>query len=405
MGGLYIIDISKKSYLKYFLFGSLYFSEGIELALASVVIPLYLHIEKGVSLPLTTLIAGLVMIPWILKFFWGGIVDYFMKFGRKRFILFGGLLGSASFFILIFIDPVVALIPFIFFLFLSHVGVGFLDVSADAWAIELSKKHERGKINSAMFSGLFIGMAVGSALLTYIAQEFGYNIAFLSTGIIVILIILFPLSVKDPRIIKKRPKMGKLLIKEFRKKTTQMVTIFGPLLLISIGLLTLTFPLYLSEGINLEISHIGLIVAISPVATIFGALIGGPMSDKYGRKLPLYIFILGSGLFTAAIILSNAWIALAVVFGIIGFLRGGYYVVINALLMDITNPKIGATQFSILTSVANVGELSGRMFGGTLIALLGYHRVFLYAALVFGPALIILYLIKLEKPLKNSTTI
>jgi len=70
-----MIDITKHSFLKYFLFGSLYFSEGIEIAFATIIIPIYLHVEKGLSLPLTTFIAGLVMVPWILKFIWGGIVD------------------------------------------------------------------------------------------------------------------------------------------------------------------------------------------------------------------------------------------------------------------------------------------------------------------------------------------
>ena len=395
-----MIDINKHSFLKYLLFGSLYFSEGMELALATVIIPIYLHVEKGVSLPLTTLIAGLVMVPWVLKFIWGGIVDYFIKFGRKRFIIFGGFLGVISFFTLIFIDPAVAIIPFIFFLFLSHVGIGFLDVSADAWAIELSQEHERGKINSAMFSGLFIGMAVGVALLSHIAQEFGYSIAFLTTGLIVFLIILYPLSVKDVKILKKRPKMRSILLNEFRKPTTQLVAIFVPLLLVSIGLLTFAIPLYMVDSLQLKVSEIGLIVSLFPIATIVGTLVSGPITDKWGRKGPIAFFVLASAFFTASLIFANTWLILAVVFSTIGFLRGGYYVGINALLMDITNPKVGAAQFSLLTSIANFGELFGGMIAGTLIVLLDFHRFFLYAALFFGPALLVLYLIRIKKPKK-----
>jgi len=395
-----MIDINKHSFLKYLLFGSLYFSEGMELALATVIIPIYLHVEKGMSLPLTTLIAGLVMVPWVLKFIWGGIVDYFIKFGRKPFILFGGFLGVISFFTLIFIDPAVAIIPFMFFLFLSHVGIGFLDVSADAWAIELSQEHERGKINSAMFSGLFIGVAVGVALLSHIAQEFGYSIAFLTTGLIVFLIILYPLFIKDAKILKKRPKMGTILLNEFRKPTTQLVAIFVPLLLISIGLLTFAIPLYMVDSLQLKVSEIGLIVSLFPIATIVGTLVSGPITDRWGRKGPIAFFALASAFFTASLIFANTWLILAVVFSTIGFLRGGYYVGINALLMDITNPKVGAVQFSLLTSIGNFGELFGGMIAGTLIVLLGFHRFFLYAALFFGPALIILYLIRFKKPKK-----
>lgn len=332
-----------------------------------------------------------------MKFIWGGIVDYFIKFGRKRFIIFGGFLGVISFFTLIFIDPAVAIIPFIFFLFFSHVGIGFLDVSADAWAIELSQEHERGKINSAMFSGLFIGMAVGVALLSYIAQEFGYSIAFLTTGLIVFLIILYPLFIKDVKILKKRPKMGSILLNEFRKPTTQLVAIFVPLLLVSIGLLTFAIPLYMVDSLQLKVSEIGLIASLFPIATIVGTLVSGPITDKWGRKGPIAFFVLASAFFTASLIFANTWLILAVVFSTIGFLRGGYYIGFNALLMDITNPKVGAVQFSLLTSIANFGELLGGMIAGTLIVLLGFHRFFLYAALFFGPALLILYFIRLNK--------
>jgi len=86
-----MIDITKRSYLKYPLFGSLYFSEGLGFSLQLVIIPIYL-VEMGVSLPIATLVAGIVSIPWMIKFVWGGIVDYFIRFGRKRFILLGGFL-------------------------------------------------------------------------------------------------------------------------------------------------------------------------------------------------------------------------------------------------------------------------------------------------------------------------
>ena len=397
-----MIDISKHSFLKYLLFGSLYFSEGIELSLATVIIPIYLHVEQGISLPMTTFIAGMVMIPWILKFIWGGIVDYFIRFGRKRFILLGGLLGVASFFTLVFIDPVAAIVPFVFFLFLSHVGVGFLDVSADAWAIEMSREEERGKINGAMFAGLFVGMAVGAAFLSSIAQLFGYSIAFLTTGVIVFFIILFPLAIKEVKIVKKRQKIGSLLVGEFKKKTTQFIAVFAPLLLISVGLLTFAVPLYMSTSLQLDVSQIGLIASIFPISMVVGALIGGVMSDRWGRKNPLYVFIVGSTIFTASLIFANTWLILAVIYGVIGFLRGGYAVGVNAMFMDITNPKIGATQFSILTSLANVGELSAGMVGGTLIALIGFSRVFLYSGWVFGPALLILYFIKLKTHIRKG---
>jgi len=123
--GKYLIDITEKSYLKYLLFGSLYFSEGLEFALLLVIIPIYL-IESGVSIPIATLVTGIATIPWMIKFVWGGIIDYYIKYGRKRFIIIGSVLGSFGFILLGFINPFEALIPFACLLFLTHIGTGFL---------------------------------------------------------------------------------------------------------------------------------------------------------------------------------------------------------------------------------------------------------------------------------------
>ena len=82
----------------------------------------------------------------------------------------------------------------------------------------------------------------------------------------------------------------------------------------------------------------------------------------------------------------------------IGFLTGAtLYAAIGALLMDITNPKIAATQYSILTSIANFGDIGIATISGTLVVMLGYTRFFLYAAWIIGPALLVLYFVKEKK--------
>ena len=55
----------------------------------------------------------------------------------------------------------------------------------------------RGKINAAVIAGSFGGMAFGSSLFGAIAKNFGYNYVFLTAALFIILIIIFPLFVKD----------------------------------------------------------------------------------------------------------------------------------------------------------------------------------------------------------------
>ena len=64
-----MLDISKYPFLKYLLFGSLYFSEGLAFTLSSVVIIIYFT-KIGISIATATLVAGIANTPWILKFVW-----------------------------------------------------------------------------------------------------------------------------------------------------------------------------------------------------------------------------------------------------------------------------------------------------------------------------------------------
>ena len=63
--------------------------------------------------------------------------------------------------------------------------------------------------------------------------------------------------------------------------------------------------------------------------------------------------------------------------------------------MDVTNPKIGATQFSILTGLGNLGTIGTGAISGTLLVIFGSFRLFLYAAWIIGPALLILNFIRI----------
>jgi MFS family permease len=390
-----MIDINKYGYVKYFLFGSLYFTEGLKYIIGTIILPIYLT-EKGIALPIVTLLAAIFLLPMTIKFFWGGIADYFIKFGRKPFIIIGGLLSAIGLLLLIIIDPSKLLTPFAILLFVVGTGVGFLDVSADAWAIEITSENERGKINGAMFAGQSAGMVVGASFLTSLALNYGYSYAFLFTGLVVLLIIIFPLLVKEVKTVKTRLKIGSLLVGEFKKKTTQLVSLFTPLSALNVGFLGIVIPLYMKINLNMDIAQIGLIIAIWSATKVIGTLIWGAIVDKWERKIPLYIVLGGSCLFTILLIFADTWQIVAVLYGIIGFLLGGHYSALGAMLMDVTNPKVGATQYSILSSLGNAGLVVSESFSGTMVSILGFTRTFLYTAWFVGPALMVLHFVKLK---------
>jgi len=392
-----MIDVTKHRSLQYILFSSLYFSEGFKWSIAIVILPLYFQ-DIGISTTTLGIIVAIITLPMVTKFIFGGIIDHFIRFGRKRFIIIGGLTAVICFFILGFIDPASTLIPFSIIFFIGVCGISFLDVSADAWAIELVKEDERGKINGVMFAGIFIGLGIGSFLFTQIVDLYGYSSVFILSSLIVLLIILFPLFVKDVRkIVKKKQKVGKLLLKEFKKRSVQTISIFAPLSAIGGGIILLLAPIYMLNILHLELTQIGMISMVSPIATVIGCLVWGIIADKLGRKNTLFIVLFGSLVFTALIVIASSWYLFLIIYTILGFFFGGYYSVSCALLMDVTNPAIAASQFSILTAFFNLGEMGiGHGLAGILVENLGFEKVFLYSALFYGASILILYFVRIN---------
>ena len=389
-----MLELSKHPALKYLLFGNIYFANGISAALGVTLLIVYFT-EKDISIATATMVAGAASIPFTFKFLFGPIIDRFIKRGRRPFIITGALLGGITFIPLAFIDPIVELIPFAIILFIGVIGIVLLDVAADAWAIQVTKYHERGKINAAMFGSLFGGMAIGNVLFSFIAQNFSYKMSFIIGGLIILSTVIITLAVKEEIIVKKRPKMGRLLISEFKKKNTIIISIFAFVSAMNFGILLFIIPEYMMNFLNLELTQIGLITSLFPIGVVLGATIGGFMADRFGRKKTLAIFLFGAIIFSSLLITVNSWQMLAIIYPIIGFLQGGSsFSALMALFMDITNPKIGGTQYSILTSITNFGDYSIAIVSGSLLMVLGYQRFFLYAAWVVGPALLMLYFVK-----------
>ncbi|MCK4902251.1 MAG: MFS transporter [Thermoplasmatales archaeon] len=396
-----MIDFAKHRLLKYPLFGSLYFSQGIIYALIVVVINVYFD-NKGIPDSITAAIIGLAYLPWIIKFLFGGIVDHYIKFGRRKFIIFGGSLSAVSFIALSLVDPLTALIPFTIILVIGSSGVAFLDVAADAWAIETTVERERGKVNAAMFGGMFIGMAVASIVFGHIAENYSYSLTFVASGLLILAIILFPIMVKETTILKRKQKIIKVVVSEFKKKNTQIITLLFPLSAISFGMLSIIIPQYMNDELLLKIGQIGLVVAIGPIATVVGNITGGFMADNWGRKKSLFVFFGLNLIFCILLIFADSWQRLAIIWGIIGFLHGGHHSALGALAMDVTNPKVGAAQFSLIMAAGNAGEMGGTAVSGSLISIIGFSRIFLYSGWFYGPALLVLYFVRLKSTSKQN---
>jgi MFS family permease len=392
-----MIDITKKSNLKYLIFGSLYIVEGLQIAIAWVLTPLYL-LQNNFSPEIVTLSSGLIMIPWVLKFLFGYFIDSYAYLGKKRLILFSGIISAITLMIASLIDPSSFLIGFILIMFLSHCSLGFFDLSLDSWAIDISLKKERGKISGSMTLGLYTGMMLGNILLGTIADKYYFNIAFFSGGLIILLITLIPLFLKDNYTKKKTKKVISNILSEIKNQKILLFLLFLSFVSLNSGIISLAVPLFMDISLHLDIATIGYISAIFSFSRAAGSFTFGTASDKWGRKKIIFINILITMIITGFLIFINSAFTLTIIYAILGFLTGGLFAVVFALSMDKTNHRIAATQFGIFMAALNIGELAGGSISGTLINIFDFNRAFLYGTWVLGPTIVIFYIIhKLHK--------
>jgi len=148
----------------------------------------------------------------------------------------------------------------------------------------------------------------------------------------------------------------------------------------------------LGAGIYVLLGEIALLSGtLTPIAFLVAAIVVSFSAYSYRHLVRRFPFSAGE-----AIYVQEA-------FGSIGLSRlVGIALVFSGIVSSATLARGFTGYFSILMSLANAGELGGGATSGTLISLLGFGRVFLYSAWIFGPALIILYFIKFKKQTRKA---
>jgi MFS family permease len=392
--GKILIDLKKRKFLKYLLFADLYFPQGFS-NMAVPLIALY-FIDIGIPIEYITLIIGIGSIPWIIKFIWSGPIDKYVNKGRKFFVFIGGLIGAFSFFLLYFIDPLNLIILFAIILFFSQIGQTLLDSAADAWGIDISIDKDRGKINAAMNIGKIVGIILGAITLTYVAQTFGHKFMFIVAGIMILICTILPSMIAEAKKIIRKQKVKELFLKEFKKKYVKLLLFLIPLMAIGYGIFNYGIEIYAKIVLELSDFQIGLLLASAYVFAIPGSMLAGIISDKFGRKKAIYLFVIPAAIFVILMIFSNSITTSIIIIFITTFFGLGANAAGLAFYMDATNPKIGGTQFSFYTGIANLGMGSAGMITGSIIVLLGYNYMFLIAGLICIPPLILLHFVHIE---------
>lgn len=189
--------------------------------------------------------------------------------------------------------------------------------------------------------------------------------------------------------------MGSFLYHVGHMKSSRLI-IFGVLILdvISIGIMIPAFDAMrtfynLSDWTGNILGHtmtmtpgtlISLGIAIYSLCAFFSAPILGRLSDKYGRKYPLIICVIGTCFsYLLLLVTQNYWWYM--ISRIVNGLTGGNISIIQAVLADISKtPEERNKNFGLLGAIFGIGFIIGPLLGTVFMKLANIETIFIFGA-------------------------
>lgn len=311
--------------------------------------------HKGLIIALFTLTAG------ISRPFSGKLTD---KWGRVPVMA----VGSIVCFLCGFLYPIISSVAGFFMLRLVHgFSTGFKPTSTSAYIADIIPHNRWGEALGMHGLCFSIGGAVGPAIGSYIAQDFGINTMFYSSSVFALLSIVIVLNMKET--LKNKERFNLSMLKIRRDEIVELRVIpAGIVTLLSYTGYGVILTLIPDWSEHLGIGNKGLFFTAYTLSSIAIRFVSGKIADRYGR---IPVMIVGLFIIAVAVLLLglgnsiNGLILGAVIYGIgTGILSPA----VNAWTIDLSLPqhrgKAMATMYIALE--AGIG-------GGALLAGYAYH--------------------------------
>jgi PAT family beta-lactamase induction signal transducer AmpG len=371
----------------------LYLTEGIPSGFSGTAIATQMR-RQGLEPAMIGSFIAVLYLPWAVKWALGPFVDVISseRWGRRRlWILVTQTMMAATLLVAMGVDFRSHLSLFTGLILLHNVFAATQDVAIDALAINTLREDERGTANGLMFGGQFLGSALGGSGVLLLTSVIGFQPSFLLVaGVILAVTALVPLTMREPpgrpRPVVPGPRLRAVAaeLRAFVRDTAAAFlgsrsALFAiGLALLPMGAYALSFSLQSNLAVELGLSdrQIGLLGITSTVLSSTFCILGGWLSDRFGRRRTLAIFIVCTTLpsfFLAHQLQQFGWVnpvdptlpnrpvpppelvslfwALVIAYSTF---QGLMYGVGTAIYMDVTTPRVAATQFTAYMALCNL---------------------------------------------------
>ena len=352
-------------------------------------------------------LTAMATLPWTFKLFWGPIIDSFTyeDMGRRRpWVLFAQLGMALTLIAMIFMGDISGNITLLGWMFFLHNCFASLqDVSCDALAVDVLLPEEQGKVNGAMWGSKIIGTGTGAAVMGTVLVSNGLVFTIIVQTLLMFAIMVFPLFILErpgekrfpwsrgasSKVLEKRSTQNPMvvikdLLTAFSKGPCYFTALFILLSAINQGINGAVLPVFYNTTLGWESDSYSQFVGGPSTALEFiGAILGGVLADRFGRRRVFFIgwgsFSLLSGVFGLMVLsmpeLPN-WFQ-SFYLAVYPFCIAMGTVAMFALAMALSWSKASATMFTSYMAISNLSVVIGNKLIGPLSELFSVGQIYL----------------------------
>lgn len=397
-------------------FFSLYVTEGLPLGFAATAVATQLR-RQGVGPAEIGAFVASFYLPWAFKWAFGPFIDVIRskRFGHRRgWILFTQLMMALTLLSLVFVPLPAGLGVFTAILLVHNTFGAMQDVAIDSLACNTLAEDERGLANGLMFAGAAVGTAVGGSGVLFLMAYTGFQASFvLVAACIGVVTGLVVLPMKEALVAPPPPtgpspwrqataEMRSFAVQSFRSFIGSRGAFRGVFFaLLPAGAMSLGLALQsnLAVELGMDDDAVGLLNLWTSLVSGVAMVAGGWLSDRLGRRGTLGAYLLSMSLpvlWLMGVLQDAGYVhtqppggpaqpalvhALWVASLAYAVAQGLMYGTRAAIMMDITNPRVAATQFTAYMALMNLAISLAASWQGVAIEAWGYPTTLLVDAI------------------------
>lgn len=421
-------------------FFSLYVTEGIPLGFAATAVATQLR-RQGIGPAEIGAFVASFYLPWAFKWAFGPFVDVFrsQRFGHRRaWILATQVVMALTLLSLVAIPLPQGLWLFTLVLLVHNTFGAIQDVAIDSLAVNTLGEDERGLANGLMFAGASVGQAIGGSGVLFMMAYTGFQFSFVLVAAAILAVTGFiVLPMKESVILGMSQtaesagnawraagaEMKSFAVQSFRSFMGTRGAFSGVFFaLLPAGAMSLGLSLQsnLAVELGMDDDQVG---ALSLWSSIIGAgcmVLGGWLSDKWGRRRTLFVYLAGMSLpvlYLMWVLQQHGYVmprapggpllpelvtALWISTLAYAVFQGLMYGTRSAIMMDVTNPVVAATQFTAYMAMMNLAIAIAATWQGVAAEAWGYPITLMVDAITGLLCLLLLPTLKRETKFSDA---